>query len=265
MRSVVTVKLGGSLITEKERPRTARLEVIARLADELAASREELEEAVLLGHGSGSYGHPPAARYRLREGLGEDDAVHGVALTQARAAELHGVVLDALQEAGLPTFSVAPSSAAVAEDGRIASFPAEAVALALDRGLLPVVYGDVVMDRNRGVTISSTEEVLERLADALPEHGWQVARALWLGDTEGVYDGRGRVLPELDAAGPVPGAVGPAAATDVTGGMAHRVEVALRMGARGIPSWIGDGTKPRALERALRGAQEGGTRVVTGA
>ncbi len=265
MRNVVTVKLGGSLITEKERPRTARRDVIARLAAELAASREALDEAVLVGHGSGSYGHPPAARYRLHEGLEAEGAAHGVALTQARAAELHGIVLHALRAAGVPTFSVAPSSAAVAEDGRIVDLPAEAVALALDRGFLPVVYGDVVMDRRRGVAISSTEEVLECLADALLDHGWQVARALWMGDTEGVYDGRGKVLAEVDAEGPVPGAVGPAATTDVTGGMAHRVEVALRMAARGIPSWIGDGMEPGTLARALRGAQEGGTRVVTGA
>ncbi|HSR42622.1 MAG TPA: isopentenyl phosphate kinase [Longimicrobiales bacterium] len=262
---MVSLKLGGSLITEKERARTARREVIARLADEIAASREARDEAILLGHGSGSYGHPPAARWRLREGLGAEGAVHGVALTQARAAELHGIVLEGLREAGVPAFSVSPSSAAVAEDGRLRSFPAEAVALALDRGLLPVVYGDVVMDRSRGVTICSTEEVLERLSEVLPEHGWQVDRALWMGDTEGVYDGRGRVLPELDAADPVPGAVGPARATDVTGGMAHRVEIALRMAARGIPSWIGDGLRPGALERALRGDPEGGTRIATGA
>ena len=40
MPDILLLKLGGSLITEKARPETPRLEVIARLAREIAAARE---------------------------------------------------------------------------------------------------------------------------------------------------------------------------------------------------------------------------------
>ena len=77
------------------------------------------------------------------------------------------MVLEALRDAGLAPFSIAPSSALVAAAGEPAHFAAEPVALALRAGLLPVVYGDVVMDRERGCAICSTESALLALDQAL--------------------------------------------------------------------------------------------------
>jgi len=264
MSRVILVKLGGSIVTEKERPGRARLDVIDRLAREIGEAAREIEERIVLGHGAGSFGHPPAARFRLREGLEAPGAVGGMAETQERAAALHRLVRAALERAGLAPFTVAPSSGAVAENGRVVAFPVETVALALRAGLLPVVYGDVVVDRSRGAGICSTEEALERLAEGLPERGWAVARALWLGDTGGVYDEEGEVVPTLRTDRAVPGSVGPARTTDVTGGMAHRVDITLRLAGRGTPSWIGDGNVAGNLERALRGDLPPGTRVEPG-
>lgn len=259
-RRVVLVKLGGSLVTRKDREATLRKETIERLAGELARAREALDRPIVVGHGSGSFGHPPAARHGLRSGLGGAEALRGLATTQARAARLHRIVVDALRDAGLPTFSVAPSSAAVARDGELETMRLEPLVLALESRLLPVTYGDAVTDRARGAAIASTEEVFVALAHGLPRHGWRVSRAVWLGDAEGVLDGSGAVVPEIGRGGPLPDAVGGAAATDVTGGMAHRVETALELAEMGVASWIGDGV-PGRLTAALSGEVETGTRV----
>ncbi len=56
-------------------------------------------------------------------------------------------------------------------------------------------------------------------------------------------------------------AIGAAAGTDVTGGMLHRVETALALAARGIPSLIANGTTPGLLAAALRGEPVVGTEV----
>ena len=56
MKPVVLVKLGGSLITRKDRPDTARREVIARLAAEIAEAWPRVAGSLVLGHGSGSFG-----------------------------------------------------------------------------------------------------------------------------------------------------------------------------------------------------------------
>lgn len=262
-RPVILVKLGGSLVTRKGRDASPRPDVITRLARELAEGLETLREGLVLGHGSGSFGHPPAARHGLREGLRGRDALEGLSLTQERAARLHRIVVERLREAGLPAFSVAPSSAAVAREGAVRSFALEPMVLALERGMLPVTYGDVLMDRSRGATVVSTESVFRHLAGQLPRRGWTVRRVLWLGDTEGVYDGEGQVIPEIRRDGADPGLVAAAGAgtTDVTGGMAHRVETALALADRGILSWIGRGSRGR-LRSALAGQPVEGTRVL---
>lgn len=261
--TLVLVKLGGSLITEKAGDAEARDEIIDRLAGEIAVSRGEMGERILVGHGSGSFGHPPAAEHDLRHGTdGEEDRL-GLGRTQRRAAALHGRVVEALLRARVPAFSVVPSSSAVAEDGAVADLAVEPLVRALRGGYVPVAYGDVMMDRTRGSTIASTEAVFLRLARDLAGRGWRIRRVLWLGTTDGVLDGAGRPIPtiEPDAAGGLPGDVGGAAATDVTGGMRHRVETALRLASLGVASWIGDGRRPGVLRRALAGEEEGGTRV----
>lgn len=69
-RNLVFLKLGGSLITDKTRPRTVRLDTLKRLCAEIASARKhDPNLQLLLGHGSGSFGHVAAKKYKTREGL----------------------------------------------------------------------------------------------------------------------------------------------------------------------------------------------------
>jgi isopentenyl phosphate kinase len=274
MRPVVLVKLGGSLITLKDRPDTPRSGVIDRLAREIAEAWPNLEGGLILGHGSGSFGHAAAhdvgllgdgasGRARLSSSEGLARMARGAPHVQRKAAELHALVMAALREVDLPAFSIAPSSGATASEARILSFQAQPFALALSGSLLPVTYGDVVMDRERGASILSTETVLAGLADSLPDHGWAVERAIWLGETDGIYDAEGVTVSRVSASlgERLRHSVGGSGATDVTGGMAHRLDTALALAAQGVRSWIGDGTREGVLARALIGEEVGGTVV----
>lgn len=257
---VVLLKLGGSLITDKARPETPRPGTIRRLAAEVVeALREPGAPRLVLGHGSGSFGHEAAARHGVHERV-------GVSQVQERAAALHRRVLDALLAEGAAPFSIAPSSALVASGGTPAHMEAEPLLLALEAGLLPVVYGDVVMDRERGAAIASTEAVFLALAGELERRQVPVARVLWAGATDGVLTPAGERLDEVraDDAASALAAAGGAAGTDVTGGMRHRLEAALDLARRGVPSLVFDATVPGRLAAALRGEEVPGTRVAGG-
>ncbi len=253
--------------------------MIERLAEEIAAGAAASTARgarVIVGHGSGSFGHVAAAKYRLTSGLTSGLAggtgapasraqLEGISITQERAAALHWQVVAALAAAGALPFSISPSSAMTAAAGSPATFADEPLLLALARGLLPVVYGDVVMDRDRGVSICSTESAFALLAQRLPERGITVRRAIWLGETAGVFDRDGSTLArltrsDLHSAGT---AIGAARGTDVTGGMRHRVETALALADLGVPSLIADGQVPGLLESALAGDEVPGTVVVS--
>ncbi len=261
MTGVVLVKLGGSLITDKSGDCTARPEVIDRLAREIAAARPGMRERLILGHGSGSFGHASAARHGIGAGRLGPAALPGVSETRARAAELHALVIDRLLAAGLAPFTWAPSSALIARSGAPASGAIEPLLAALDSGLLPVTYGDVVMDRDWGASISSTEAVLSYLAGRLRRRGIRVGRALWLGATEGIYDAEGAPIPRVDRGNyaRVRRAIGTTAGTDVTGGMLLRLETARRLASSGIESWIVDGRRPGLLAAGLTGERLSGT------
>lgn len=264
MSGVVLLKLGGSLLTDKTRDDTDRPEVLERLAGEIATVLAEPDPPrLVLGHGSGSFGHAAAARSGLAAGiaggLGSPERLRGVVATRERAVELHRRVVAALAHAGALPFSIAPSSALVMADGRGAFCHLEPLRLALASGFLPVVYGDVVMDRRQGVAIASTEVVFLALADA----GLPISRALWAGVTEGVLDDAGQPIPAIrvGASHRAEAAAGASAGTDVTGGMRHRLAAVLELARRGIPSVIFDGQVPGRLAETLRGRRVPGTVV----
>ena len=263
MSTLVFCKLGGSVLTDKERPHTARPEVIARLSGEVAralAARPELRLA--LGHGSGSFGHAVARRTGTRAGVHGAEGWQGFVQVAAEAARLNRIVADALLAAGVPAWSLAPSALARCEAGRLVALDYEPVLEALAHGLVPLVYGDVALDRVLGGTIVSTEQVLAYLARKLHPQ-----RLILVSDVDGVFAGDPRRDPE---AVPVPeiteanwpevcAALGGSRAADVTGGMRSKVEEMMRL-VQELP-WLEvhilSGERPGALERVLVAPQAG--------
>jgi isopentenyl phosphate kinase len=257
MKNLHFVKLGGSLITEKDAPEaTLQPEVLARLVDEIAAAqRADPSLRILLGHGSGSFAHRPAREHGIRAGVHNAAGWQGFVEVWRQAAALNHLVMDALASAGIHALAFPPSASAVAEDGRIASWPTQGIQAALDADLVPVVYGDVAFDRQRGGTILSTEDLFIFLADALSPQ-----RILLAGDEDGIYADypvRQKLLPALGptAAAQIGAALGGATGADVTGGMVTKVALMLDLleQKQGIDIRIFSGLKPGNLHAALAG------------
>lgn len=252
---LVLVKLGGSLITDKKKPEAARRGMIERLAREVAAARAGGAEQILLGHGSGSFGHAAALAH------GKSTA-RGASLTQDAAARLHRLVITALLAAGEAPFSLAPSGFMSTRHGRATKLSLDPLRSALAAGLLPVVYGDLVTDSADHTSIASTETVLTAIARRLHRRAFKVTRALWAGETPGVFDPHGQLISRLTVSswGLLAIHLRGASGGDVTGGIRHRVESAALLARIGIPSLIFDGREPGMLARALAGDDVPGTR-----
>jgi len=221
IQSVIFIKLGGSLITDKTRAYTVRREVVARLAGEV---RRALDAApglrLLIGHGSGSFGHWAAKPYGTRQGVRTPDQWRGYAEVAAAAARLNRIVTDAFREAGIPVLSVQPSASARCHDRSLEYLDTHPIHAALSRGLTPLVYGDVALDDARGGTIISTEDIFVYLADEL-----RPTRILLLGEVAGVLGPDGAVIPRITPADlpTLREALSGSAGVDVTGGMADKV------------------------------------------
>lgn len=248
---MIFLKLGGSLITDKQAVEAVRPAVLAQAAGEIARARVlQPDDKLVLGHGSGSFGHVAAARHNTRGGVKAEIQWHGFAEVSAAAARLNALVREALLHVGVPAITLQPSASAMCRDGRLLAHAAWPVQRALAVGLVPLVYGDVAFDSVRGGTIISTEEVLSYLAAKLHPTWFLLA-----GETAGVLDGRGEVFPLISQANfeQVSRALGGSAGTDVTGGMAGKVTDMLELSRKqpGLNIRVFSGKEPGNLLAAL--------------
>lgn len=269
---LIFLKLGGSLITDKRQPELPRLAVIQQLAGEIAKVRAQFPALrLLIGHGSGSYGHVHAKRHGTRDGVHTAEQWLGFAATADAAARLNRIVVSALLAAGVPAWSIQPSAALHCADGRIVEGHIEQVQGALDRGLVPLVYGDVALDDVRGGTIASTEEIFEWLASQL-----HPAKLVLAGEVDGIYtadpllDPTAQRLAELTPAKrqTIEASLGGSHGMDVTGGMASKVQQAMNMVQQNaeLEVIICSGLIPGNVQRALGYFEDGaickvGTRI----
>ncbi len=257
---LVFLKFGGSLITDKTRPYTARLEKLDSLAAEVASVlTKDPDLHLVLGHGSGSFGHSAANRHATRLGVSTPEAWRGFAEVWYQASALNRLVVEALRRTALPVMTFSPAASVTARAGKVFAWDHYPIQASLSNGLLPVVHGDVAFDEVRGGTILSTEDLFAYLARQLhPE------RILLTGLEAGVwadFPSRERLLAEITPAdiSQLDPVLGPAVGTDVTGGMHSKVTGMLSL-VDEIPDLeicIFSGEQPGNLRDALLGKNPG--------
>jgi isopentenyl phosphate kinase len=258
---LIFLKLGGSLITDKSQVEQPRPDVIDRIAGEIeAALRAAPGVRLLIGHGSGSFGHSAASVHGTRQGVTDARGWRGFAEVGVVAGRLNHIVLEALAAAGVPVFRVQPSASAWCQDGTLVHMELRTITGALRGGLVPLVYGDVAFDDVRGGTIISTEEILDYLACEL-----RPRRILLAGSYEGVIGPAGQVVRRItpQSISALGSALQGSDATDVTGGMASKVRAMLAVCQRvpGLEVRIFSGSVPGNIQRAITGEDVGGTIV----
>src|SRR5215213_5013016 len=116
------VKLGGSLITDKRVENSFRSDAAARVAAEIqSALTQNPDLRLLLGHGSGSFGHVAAKQYGTMAGVQTPEQWRGFAHVATVAAELNHLMAQTLDAAGVPVWRIQPSASALSENGTLIS------------------------------------------------------------------------------------------------------------------------------------------------
>lgn len=267
--NLVFIKLGGSLITDKRQRYHARKETIARLAGEIArASAADPSLKIVLGHGSGSFGHVAARESGYDPHSGHPSPL-AFAQVAAAASTLNQIVREALLDAGVPALSLPPSASGRLRDGELVGMALDPIVDLLRLGIVPLVFGDVVLRADgAGGGIASTEMVFRLLAERL-----RPQRLLLLGIVEGVFerapmDGEPQppLLREITSHNweAVRAGLGGSHGTDVTGGMVAKVAetLALVEAVLGLQARIVSGEEVGLLERLLLDTKlEAGTSI----
>jgi len=245
----IILKIGGSAITDKTGDLAAKTEIINRLSEEI--KRADLDNLIIV-HGGGSFGHPTAAQYGIKDGYKEP--------TQ----NLNGLVMDALIMHEVPAVSMAPSCCIITENGKIKTFDDSVTKSMMKMGFTPVMYGDVVLDDKMGFTVLSGDQLVAYLAIKYK------AEKIVIGvDTDGLFDADPKTNPNakpykrltLEELKKVQANIGKAQGTDVTGGMAGKIAELIPAIEAGVHVTITGATKAQSIMRALVGKDVMGTEI----
>ena len=238
---LVVLKLGGSVITDKDSPETVDDEALHRVLDAITAAYKKDDVRLVVVHGGGSFGHVHAAEHGVSTTDGTHDAAAATAIHGAMK-RLNGVVVDRLQGRNVSAVPVHPLSVAARDDEGALALPATATAGLLDEGFVPVLHGDVIAHAGEGVTVLSGDEIVTSLADSLG-----ASRVGLCSTVPGVLDENDAVIEEIRSFEDVASVLGASESTDVSGGMAAKVRELLALGA---PAYV---FGPDAVDGFLKG------------
>ncbi|TKX81513.1 isopentenyl phosphate kinase [Halorubrum sp. SD626R] len=247
----VVLKLGGSLITEKDRPETLDEGALAVACDAVADALDDgAVDRLAVVHGGGSFGHHHASEHGVSTTSGTRDA-GAVAAVHGAMKRLNAHVLERLRDRDVPAVPVHPLSLGARAEGADGDLdlPLSSTATLLGEGFVPVLHGDGVATAGEGVTVVSGDELVVELAAGLGARRVGVCSTV-----PGVLDADGDVISAIDDFDAVADALGASDATDVSGGMAGKVRELLALDA---PAHVfgADGLAP-----FLRG-EDAGTRI----
>lgn len=257
---IILLKLGGSLITNKSVPHCPQIEIIKRIAKEIAeAFCYDKSLQLIIGHGSGSFGHIPAKKYGTRIGVHSEEEWRGFAAVHAEAFALNQIVTETLRAEDLPCISFSPLNSILTSDGKVIRWDTSSLFEAMNNGLIPIIYGDTVFDEQRGGTILSTEDLFVTLCESNPVR----PVILLAGLEEGVwgdFPARTSLIRTINANDNGDTSfIGKSAFIDVTGGMEEKVHLmrSLILDGKAERIQIFSGIQTGNIRKAISGENVG--------
>ncbi len=183
MKNLVILKLGGSVVTKKNKNiPIVRTKIVQRIANELSRAIRNLNFSLILIHGTGSFGHPPAKKYNLDQGIKADPTRMGLSISKRFGYQLNHLLWKVLEEYNLPIVTLPPSAFTISTNKKIQRMDLEIIRHLLSIGRIPVLFGDEVMDTELGYSVLSSDQIACYLASRLKPD-----LLLFASDVNGIY------------------------------------------------------------------------------
>ena len=261
MKKLIFIKIGGGLLADKKRRFFLNEEVIRIFSKQLKEVISSFPNfSFILGNGAGSFGHLPAVEYKIKGKLRSTSQIFGACFTHKKVVELNQILVENLLQQEIRAFIFTPGSFLFSKKNKIKSSFAVPIFKSLEKKVTPVVFGDVVVDEQFNFSIFSTEKIFEFLIQAAVKEGIGIERVIFLGKFKGVCDSKGRVISEITSKNycKILEYIEKSEGKDITGGMRHKVESALKLASKGIKvNIVGFSKKENVIVRVLKGEMIG--------
>jgi isopentenyl phosphate kinase len=244
------IKLGGSVITDKTKEKTYKQNIIDNLSHQIKLSEKES----IIVHGAGSFGHIPAKNYNLNNGYKNNTQIYGFSLTHNMVQELNSYVITSLLKKGIPAVSIPPHSIIKLNNNKKSKFDFYIFEDYLKLGIIPVTFGDVVLDEKLGFSICSGDLLVEELTNHFrPE------KVIFVIDEDGLYtsnpklDKNSKLIEKTTIDEINNFSTSLDSHPDVTGGMEGKIDTIKKIVNLGIDTVLLNGNKPERLYKTLIG------------
>lgn len=177
----IIIKIGGSILTDKtaDHP-VVNTSTLENLASQIAQLYSHCK--IVLVHGAGSFGHPLAKKYQIgqknqtkNQNLGASEISYSMLL-------LNSMILKSLLDKQLPVVSLPPHALSLQKDKQIYNFDTEIIKNYLELNMIPLLFGDVVIDLTQDFSILSGDIIVAWLARNL-----NAQEIIFLSDVQGIF------------------------------------------------------------------------------
>ena len=181
--NVILLKLGGGLLTDKNKPFSKRINVIKSAVKQIIDANEK----IILIHGGGSFGHPLAKKYSVFDGIDKSipNQIFGVVETHHSMIRFNSYLIEQFLEVKYPVLSIQTSSIFIKKSNKISLESLDALETALDLKIMPVLYGDVLFDKKGSFSILSGDEIILKLCENLKSY--HISKVVFAMESDGIY------------------------------------------------------------------------------
>ena len=246
------VKIGGSVITRKEKKYFFRQNIM----DELAKYIKKANKDLIIVHGAGSFGHILAKDYSLSNGFKKKSQLQGFSKTHAMVQKLNSYVLESLTKYNIPAVSISPHSTLRFNDHELLKMDYKIFKDYLNENFIPVTYGDVVLDYKHVFSVCSGDLLVMKLSIFFkPE------KVIFLIDEDGLYTSNPKKNKNAEFINSIKVgefenlAILLDSHADVTGGMKGKIDMIKKISESGIDTVLINGNKPKRLYDKLIGLE----------
>jgi isopentenyl phosphate kinase len=242
---MILIKLGGSIITNKEKPLSPRKKTIENIAKYL----KKVNESIIIVHGGGSFGHYWSVKYDMHTKPMKYNA-YGVSVVKNSMIELNKIILDAFLKNKLNPYCLPPTDFMSGNKPIIKKI--KEIEKIANSGLIPITFGDALWYGQKKTYILSGDKIMTYLSKILKPR--LVVFAI---NEEGLYQDlkSKKLIRELKGENPIISKNN----MDVTGGMTRKVQEATKISKMGINVFFVNGNKPERIVKAVKNRKFEGT------
>ena len=182
-QKIYILKLGGSLLTDKQKPESIRYDILTRVTQEIINANEKL----ILIHGGGSFGHPPAKKYKISNGIDKKvvDQILGLSRTHYAMNKFNSIIVKSFLEKHCPVLPIQTSSSFFQDSQQTISQAIDIIEATLDLDIMPILYGDILLNMNGSFSIISGDQIIFLLCRDLKK--FEVSKVIFAMDIDGIY------------------------------------------------------------------------------